>query len=128
MRILQLPNLKYVNYFIACTMALLLVACSGGEGDSSPPAVITFGDLNVSWTAPSEREDNTALSLSEIAGFQVYYGSEVGGYQNQIDINDSSSAQAQVLSIPKGTYYVVVTVIDTDGRESSYSSEVIVTV
>jgi len=118
-------------------LALQLAACSGGDGgniasgidssinptgiDSNPKV---YNVLGLTWAAPSEREDGTGLSLSEIAGYRIYYGTEAGDYQNKIDINDTSADQAQVTDLAVGTYYVVMTTIDTAGIESSYSLEV----
>jgi len=119
-------------------LALQLAACSGGDGGGSidsigginpnpntNPTIINLLGLN--WTAPSEREDGTALSLSEIAGYRIYYGVETDNYQNQVDVNDTSADQTQVADLASGTYYVVMTTIDTDGRESAYSSEIVIT-
>ena len=122
-------RLTFLKYILVLAVAFTLSACSSAEdgagGNTGASTVINL--LGISWTAPSEREDNSALSLSEIAGFRIYYGTEAGDYQNQIDINDSSSSQAQVEDLASGTYYVVVTTVDTDGRESLYSPEVVIT-
>ena len=116
---LHFYNFSRLSYLLALILVLPLVACSGGGGDSS--------SSDLSWVAPSEREDGTGLSLSEIAGFRIYYGAETGVYQNQLNVNDSSATQAVLASIPSGTYFVVVTTVDTEGRESVFSSEVVVT-
>jgi len=126
-----------LKFLLVFTIVFVLPACSGGggAGDSgissstttSSLAVPVFGALGVNWTAPLEREDVTPLSLSEIAGYHVYYGTEAGDYQNQLDVESDLTA-AQVPDLLSGTYYVVVTAIDTDGRESLYSSEVVVSI
>ena len=125
---MNFSKIKYLIYLASFAMAALLVACSSGGGTDQPvviPPVDDGGLLN--WTAPSEREDGTALALSEISGYRIYYGAVTGVYQEQIDVNDLTATQAELTGVPPGTYYVVVTTIDTDGRESAYSSEVIVT-
>jgi fibronectin type 3 domain-containing protein len=78
--------------------------------------------------APSAREDNSVLVLSEIAGFRIYYGVTSGDYSNAIDIDDHTATQAVLDGLPSGTYFVAVTTVDVDGRESTYSAEVVVTV
>ncbi len=80
------------------------------------------GSVNLSWVAPAERADNTALSLSEISGYTVYYGTSKGNYPDSFFINDGSATAATVTDLPVGTYYLIVTTRDTDGRESGYSS------
>ena len=88
---------------------------------------ITPGTINVnlSWVAPAEREDNTALSLSEIARYKIYYSLTQGQYTNSVVINDSTATGHTFTSFSSGTYYFAITTIDTEGRESKYSPEVI---
>jgi hypothetical protein len=136
---LHFYNFSRLNYLLALVLVLSLVACSSGgnvNGSSGSGSDVVNTDnsgsdvgntLALSWVAPSEREDNTGLSLSDIAGFRIYYGAETGNYQNQLDVNDHTAEQAQIAGIPAGTYYVVMTTIDVDGRESAFSSEVVVT-
>ena len=88
----------------------------------------TVSDISLSWIAPSERADNTGISLSEIAGYKVYYGSTQGSYSNSVDINDGTAAGHTFKDFSVGTYYFVVTTYDTEGRESQYSSEVTIIV
>ncbi|HHJ36220.1 MAG TPA: hypothetical protein ENJ87_10690 [Gammaproteobacteria bacterium] len=83
--------------------------------------------LNLSWLAPSQREDGSVMVLSDIASYRIYYGTTTGFYQNQFDVGGGASVQAQIPRVPVGVYFVVVTVIDTDGLESTYSPEIIVT-
>ncbi len=120
-----------LNYLFALILVLPLVACSGGDGGlgaTDATGAVSSDALNLSWVAPSEREDGSGLSLSEIAGFRVYYGTKSGDYSNTIDIDDPSVTQTVLASISSGTYFVVVTTVDTEGRESLYSSEVVITV
>ena len=87
----------------------------------------TPADITLSWVAPAEREDNSALSLSAIAGYKVYYGTTQGQYPNSVAINDGTAVAYTFTGLPAGTYYFVVTTIDTDGRESQYSAVVTLT-
>ncbi len=111
---------------------ITLAACSDGgsdgsgdSGDNVEPGTFT---RDISWVAPSLREDNsTPIALSEIDGYRVYYGTAAGDYQLQIDIDDSSIT-GYTLNLYSGvTWYVVMTTVDTDGRESLYSDEIIIT-
>lgn len=81
------------------------------------------GDIHISWVAPSQRQDNSALSLSEIAGYKIYYGSAQGQYSSSIVINDGSTVDYNLQNLNPGAYYIVITTIDTFGRESTYSTE-----
>ena len=121
MSFLRFHACSRLNYFLALILLLSLVSCAGGDGGLSSSA-------KLSWVAPSEREDGTGLSPSEIAGFRIYYGASTGDYSNTFDVDDHTATQAIIDGLPSGTYFVTVTVIDVDGRESSYSDEVVVTV
>lgn len=122
---------------------LSITACTTDENianNSSVPTTFDEFDIiadegttapainSLSWTAPAEREDNQPLSLSEIAGYRIYYGTAQGDYQNEIDVNDGSAEGYTFSDLPKGTYYIVVTTYDTDGRESLYSPEITIIV
>jgi hypothetical protein len=126
MLFLHIYNSFRFKYLLALILFSTLIACTGGSGGDSSTANNSAAGL--SWVAPAEREDGTGLALSEIAGYRIYYGTTAGDYQNQIDINDHTVGQTQLSDLPVGTYYVVMTTIDTEGRESTYSSEVVVTV
>lgn len=131
-----MPFLRYykfscMNCLFAGALILSLTSCSGGDGGLAGDAsttTTTFGDLNLSWIAPDQREDGSVFVPSlELAEYRVYYGSEPGDYQNQIDIVGGFT-DASAPSIPSGVYYVVVTAVDKQGRESLYSSEVVITI
>ena len=80
----------------------------------------------LSWVNPTEREDNTPISIDEIAGYRVYYG-QGEDLQNQIDIEGARTSYTA--DFPKGVEITaVITVIDTDGRESVYSNPMVFTV
>ncbi len=94
-----------------------------GRNEVMPTASVTL-----SWVAPAAREDNSPLSLSEIAGYRIYYGVAPGQYDNSVDTGDGSTEGYTLTGLAPGkTYYLVVTSYDTSGRESAYSSEVSVT-
>lgn len=84
----------------------------------------TSANITLSWVAPAAREDNSALSLSAIAGYKIYYGTTQGQYSSSATINDGSATGYTFNNFSSATYYFVVTTIDTDGRESQYSPEI----
>ena len=87
-------------------------------------SMLAFGAINFSWVAPSEREDNTPISLSEIAGYNIFCGTEVGVYPIMIPVAGGSTTSHSLANadLPLGTNYCVITTLDTDMRESQYSS------
>ena len=122
-------NIKSTLVVLTFLLPLFLNGCGGGgsTADLSGTAPTEREDgstADLSWVAPTEREDGSVLSLSAIAGYRIYYGVEKGIYPGQIDINDHTASQAQLSGFPSGKYFVVMTTIDTDGRESIFSLEV----
>ena len=121
--------------FFTLLITLLLSACNTGEaynGNTGAGVGVTQETtpqedtqvVALSWTAPVEREDGTPISMSEIAGYRVYYGTTEGNYPNELDIADSYNMQAMLSNLASGTYYIVVTSYDMDGRESAFSEVV----
>jgi len=98
------------------------VTTSGDE--STAPETISTGSTSLTWTAPVTRADGTPLSLADIGGFYIYYGESEGSYPNRVDLDDGTTQTVTLNDIPVGTYYMVMTTYDVDGRESSYSSVV----
>ena len=90
--------------------------------DSEDTPVLT--EISLSWAAPSEREDNKPISLSEIAAYKIYYGTIPDDYPNSVDIDDGKAEAYTFKGFSSGTYYFVLTTLDTEGRESQYSPAV----
>jgi hypothetical protein len=68
--------------------------------------------MSLSWTAPVAHADGSALALSEISGYTVYYGTSSGNHPNSLTINDGATTSATISNLPLATYYVVVTTQD----------------
>jgi len=112
--------------FFTVFISLLLSACSteeniGGSTNGTGVVGTTTHGVALSWIAPVEREDGTPIAMAEIAGYRVYYGTSEGSYTNGVDIEDSNTMQAELNNLASGTYYIVVTTYDMDGRESAFS-------
>ena len=122
---------QLVKLLFTMLMIIHLFACSTEEnfngGTTGSVNAITTG-ISLSWMAPTERDDGSLIALSEIAGYRVYYGTTQGNYTDQLDINDGTVDQTTLNNLSSGTYYLVVTTIDTDGRESSFSPEIVRTI
>jgi hypothetical protein len=97
------------------------VSFESASGDSGAAQT---GSAVLNWTAPVARADGTALALSEITGYTVYYGTAAGNYLNSLNINDGSATSVSITNLPLDTYYMVVTTRDSGGRESVQSSMV----
>ena len=92
--------------------------------DPDTDNIVVLTDISLSWAAPSERENNEPISLSEIAGYKIYYGTVENAYPNSIDINDGRAESYTFTGFSTGTYYFVLTTLDTEGRESQHSPAV----
>lgn len=82
----------------------------------------------ITGTTPTQREDNTPLGLSEIAGFRIYCGTTPGDYPDMVYLPGATLPDTiwntDSLNRPSGSSYCVITTLDIDGRESRYSNEV----
>ena len=94
----------------------------------------------VEWTPPVERESceekdaggacirYTPLAPEEIGGYNIYYGTTQGAYNQEFNITDGTATSA-ILDLPRGfIYFLVVTTIDIDSRESVFSEFISVAV
>jgi hypothetical protein len=81
----------------------------------------------IEWVPPTEDEGGNLLN-DRLAGFNIYYGSLIGMYeQNNINIPDPL-ATYHVLDLAPGVYHGVVTAYTVDGMESAWSEDISVTV
>jgi hypothetical protein len=129
---------SFIKILMALAMTVQLASCGGGGGngadsaavftESSVASEVTASRATLAWVAPVARADASPLSLAEIGGYRVYYGTIEGDYPNRIDIADGSADQVTLTDLPSGTYYFVVTTYDMAGRESEYSSELVKTI
>lgn len=127
---------KFCNSKILITLflTLLISGCNNrntvetqsddSNGSTTNTGAINTSDVRLSWAAPSEREDNKPISLSEIAGYKIYYGTSQRSYSDNIKIDDGDVDSYTFYNMDAGTYYFALTTLDTAGRESQYSDEI----
>ena len=113
---MTLPRLKYKHIYFGLTLNLIILLY----------ATIVFGcptngDVTLSWTPPTTNADGTPLT--ELAGYNVYYGTSTGNYSQSIDVGNVTTYQVRNL-MDGLTYYFVVTAYDASGNESGDSNEV----
>ena len=102
---------------------------SGVSGSgSSGVSVVPRGDGTafVSWTAPTENTDNSALT--DLAGFKIYYGTFPGEYDNTITIDNAGLSSLLVEDLEASDWFFVMTAFNASGIESAYSEEVFKTI
>lgn len=81
---------------------------------------VGLGSMTLSWTAPTENSDGTALV--DLAGFYVYFGVAEGNYTNRVQINNPSISTYVIENLLPDTYYVVARSFNSQGIESTYSN------
>ncbi len=82
------------------------------------PTALFAASVSVSWQPNTE---------SDLAGYKIYYGGQTGSYSTTINV--ANVQQYSVTGLSEGsTYYFAVTAYDQSGNESSYSTEVPITV
>jgi len=104
----------------------ILIKVSDGEASDS---TMTFairvaqsadGSMSLSWAPPAENIDGS--TLTDLAGYYLYYGTTEGYYPNRILISNPSVSTYLVENLLPSTYYVVATAYNSAGIESNYSS------
>jgi hypothetical protein len=74
----------------------------------------------LSWTAPTQNEDGTALT--DLAGYTIYWGRTPGVYTNSVTIDNPGVTTYVVENLTPGTYEFVATAFNQSGIESNYSN------
>jgi hypothetical protein len=78
------------------------------------PGKLLAGSATLTWQANSE---------TDLAGYQVYYGTSSRSYGLPVPVGKVTTYQLSGLQEGR-TYYFAVTAVDTSGNESGYSTEV----
>lgn len=97
---------------------------NGSDNDSSglSAARVGNGAALVSWAPPTENTDSS--TLTDLAGFKIYYGTFPGEYDKTITINNPGLTSYVVENLASADWFFVVTAFNTSGVESAYSKEV----
>lgn len=82
------------------------------------------GSITLSWVAPTENEDGS--TLSNLAGYKIYYGRASGSYTNEIRIDNPSVDTYMIENLSATTWYIAATSFNSDGVESRYTNELVV--
>ncbi len=79
------------------------------------------GSATLSWTAPTERINNTPLP--DLAGYRIHYSQESGNHSNQVVINNPGITTYVVDNLSSGIWYFAVSAFDSTGQFSDLSNE-----
>jgi hypothetical protein len=105
----------------------IVLSVSDGSSSASLPTfsivvdALASGSANLSWTIPTERDDNTPLD--NLAGFNIYFGQTSGDYGNKTEIPNPGLTTYRVENLSSGPWYFIITAFDENGLESNPSGE-----
>ena len=74
----------------------------------------------LTWKPPGLNEDGSPLA--DLAAFKVYWGTAPGAYTQSTKISSATALTYTVSGLTKGTWYFVVTALNSKGVESPYSN------
>jgi hypothetical protein len=97
---------------------------TAGSGSTLPPA--TSDSITLSWTAPSENTDGSALT--NLAGYEIYYGTNSSALTQHISINTVGIMNYVVSNLSSGTWYFEVVAVNSAGAQSGPTSVVSTTI
>ena len=105
---------------------IVISVSDGTIKDSLPEFTITvsegaLGSVTLSWAAPTENADGTALL--DLAGFNIYIGKESGAYTRKIQIRNPGLTTYVVQNLIPDTYYFAATAFNSSAIESTFSAQ-----
>ena len=81
---------------------------------------IALGSVTLSWTAPTQNTDGTALT--NLAGYKIYYGLSEGSYTNHVVVSNPGITTYVLGNLTPNTYHFVATALTNNGIESDFSN------
>lgn len=84
-------------------------------------------NADLSWEAPTAREDGTPLQAGDLAEYRIYYAVDGAEEVGPIVVTSGQSETVTIDLSPRPQPYAVrfeATAVDTDGRESARSNSV----
>ncbi len=100
--------------------AIVVTASGASNSPQTIPVTLTLNPPTTTGTASLSWDPNTE---ENVAGYNVYMGTQPGVYGTPISVGVTTSYTAGGLTGGK-TYYFSVTAFDSDGNESMHSTEV----
>jgi hypothetical protein len=81
---------------------------------------VATGSATLSWTPPTTNSDGSPLT--NLAGYRVYWGTTAGSYPNSVPLTNPGLTSYVVANLVPGTYFFVVTAVNSVGAESVFSA------
>ena len=107
------------------TVALALSLPSRNTGSG-----VSVNDIYLAWTAPSSREDGTALALTEIAGYEIaaLCTSTTGVFLDTLIPAAAGATSYDLMDNAAGVCEFAISTVDTTGLQSVWSDVVSITI
>jgi hypothetical protein len=80
------------------------------------------GSTTLSWSAPTKNTDGS--SLTNLAGYRVYYGTTAGTYTHSVQLPNKSMTSVVIEGLTPARWYFAVKAYNTSGITSAYSGSV----
>jgi hypothetical protein len=87
------------------------------QGAALPPSAVT-----IAWTPPTENTNGS--TLTNLAGYHIYYGTSQSSLNKVVDIDNPGLAAYVLSTLSSGTWYFALTSINSQGVESARSAVV----
>jgi hypothetical protein len=114
------PTQLLVNYTLTAGGGSINMQAAALSQSASAPSATPSGEAGLTWQAPVSNMDGTVLT--DLSGFNLYWGSTPGTYSHSTRIPNAASRSHTVTGLAPGTWHFVVTAVNGEGTESSYSN------
>jgi hypothetical protein len=78
------------------------------------------GAATITWVPPTQNTNGT--TLTNLAGYKVYWGTAPGNYSSSAAINSAGITSYVIQNLTPSTYYFAVTAVTSTGIESTFSN------
>lgn len=78
------------------------------------------GTANLSWTAPTQNTDGTAIT--NLDGYRIYHGTSSANLDKVVDVTNSAVSAFSISNLAPATWYFGVRAYNTAGAESAMSN------
>jgi hypothetical protein len=112
---------SYVDILISVSDADQTASLVSFSIDVSAVQVPVTGTATLSWVAPVTRIDGSPLSLSELKGYRIYYGTNPESLELLVDLSDPTAVEHVVEGLGEGTHYFAVSAYDSSDIEGEMS-------
>jgi hypothetical protein len=87
---------------------------------TSPATPSVTSSATVTWTAPTENTNGTALT--DLAGYTIYYGTSASSMTQTIQVKSATATSYVITGLTSGTWYFAVASYTSGGTESALSA------